>query len=66
MVVAIKILKRFSQRGLVLLMDLVMIEENTERGKGISYNDIKNPFDGLPLANPHLGILVICPQELLM
>jgi hypothetical protein len=36
-----------------------LVEENSELGKEISYFDIKNAFDGLPLAFPHLGILRI-------
>jgi hypothetical protein len=42
-------------------MDLAMIEENSELGKEISYYDIKNDCDDLPWADPHLGILGICP-----
>lgn len=45
-------------------MNLVMIEENLRLEKEIPHYDIKNAFGELSLADPHLGILGICPQEL--
>jgi hypothetical protein len=58
-----KIFKRYLERGSVSLIDLAMIEENSALRKEFSYNDIKNTFVGLSLADPHLGIFGICPHK---
>jgi hypothetical protein len=52
----------YLEKGLVSLMNLSMIEENSELLKEISYNNIKNTFDGLHAA-PRFGILVGVPTR---
>ena len=58
-----KIFEELSKKNLISLKDLSDIKENEGLEHSISYYNVDNAFDHLPLADKYQGIVGITPQE---
>jgi hypothetical protein len=54
-----------SSKGLVSMKDLCELDGDHEKEKAISFYDIENFASCLPLADRHLGVIGMTPQEIL-
>ena len=52
-----------TKKNLISLKDLSDIKDNQDLEKELSYYDVDNAFDHLPLADKYQGIVGITPQE---
>ena len=60
-----KIFEKYEEMGLISLKTLSEIINDEALQKQVSYHDISNFTEGLPLSDPHLGIVGMTAQELL-
>ena len=60
-----KVFEKYSEKNLITLKDLSDVKLNPELQKELSYHDLDNVFDYLPLGDPYQGVVGITPQELL-
>ena len=60
-----EIFEMISTKGLVSMKDLWELDGDQEKEKAISFYDIENFASLLPLADRHLGVIGMTPQEIL-
>ena len=58
----LQVFGKCEEKNLISLKSLSEIQGNVPAQKEISYHDVRNAFDELPLADPYLGIVGITPQ----
>ena len=60
-----KVFDKYYDKGLISLRDLSEIKGDQDYQQELSYYDVDNVFDHLPLGDPYQGVVGITPQEML-